>query len=252
MSASTDPVVSVHGGFWRRLFALTPDDRVLQFASLGWDTCLEEILPALTTGAALVFDDGVHCGSMPRFVRTLAAQDQRAAPALEREVVPRQGEAGRDLFARGSTRTDERVDFAVLDGELTGDLFEAVLHRHPDAELELIVGSLDLASVREHVRLPAVRRVGLPQQNLNPRQVVQDAGGFRPFFERVLVVRQRNIAGVEFLGALAGVLVEWAGWPTVFWINVPFVAIGVVISAWLMRRAEKRREREMRRAESGR
>ncbi len=59
----------------RRLFALTPDDRVLQFASLGWDTCLEEILPALTAGATLVFDDGVHCGSMPRFARTLAAQE---------------------------------------------------------------------------------------------------------------------------------------------------------------------------------
>jgi putrescine transport system permease protein len=35
-------------------------------------------------------------------------------------------------------------------------------------------------------------------------------------------------------------------------ILVLFVAIGVVISAWLMRRAEKRREREMRLAESGR
>jgi len=58
----------------RRLFALTPDDRVLQFASLGWDTCLEEILPALTAGATLVFDDGAHSGSMPRFLRTLAEQ----------------------------------------------------------------------------------------------------------------------------------------------------------------------------------
>ena len=58
----------------RRLLGLTPEDRVLQFASLGWDTCLEEILPALTAGATLVFDDGAHSGSMPRFLRTLAEQ----------------------------------------------------------------------------------------------------------------------------------------------------------------------------------
>ena len=56
----------------RDLFELTTEDRVLQFASLGWDTCLEEILPALTAGAALVFDDVAHCGSFPPFVRMLA------------------------------------------------------------------------------------------------------------------------------------------------------------------------------------
>lgn len=59
----------------RRLFALTPEDRVLQFASLGWDTCLEEILPALTAGAAVVFDDAAHTGSFPSFLRLLAAQE---------------------------------------------------------------------------------------------------------------------------------------------------------------------------------
>ncbi|RZT25337.1 nonribosomal peptide synthetase protein VioO [Mycobacterium sp. BK558] len=58
----------------RDLFALTPEDRVLQFASLGWDTCLEEILPALTTGSALVFDDAAHRGSFPIFLRMLAEQ----------------------------------------------------------------------------------------------------------------------------------------------------------------------------------
>lgn len=58
----------------RRLFALGPGDRVLQFASLGWDTCLEEILPALTAGATLVFDDAAHTGSFIPFVRMLAAR----------------------------------------------------------------------------------------------------------------------------------------------------------------------------------
>lgn len=58
----------------RGLFALTPDDRVLQFSSLGWDTCLEEILPALITGAAVVFDDRAHSGSFATFLRMLADQ----------------------------------------------------------------------------------------------------------------------------------------------------------------------------------
>ncbi|UTM39097.1 AMP-binding protein [Rhodococcus pyridinivorans] len=59
----------------RELFAITPDDRVLQFASLGWDTCLEEILPALTAGATLVFDKAAHAGTFPPFLRML--EDRR-------------------------------------------------------------------------------------------------------------------------------------------------------------------------------
>lgn len=56
----------------RELFAITPDDRVLQFASLNWDTCFEEILPTLTAGATLVLDDEAHTGSFPRFLRMVA------------------------------------------------------------------------------------------------------------------------------------------------------------------------------------
>jgi amino acid adenylation domain-containing protein len=56
----------------RSLFSLTPHDRVLQFASLGWDTCLEEIVPALVSGATLVFDEAAHTGSMTAFIRVLA------------------------------------------------------------------------------------------------------------------------------------------------------------------------------------
>jgi nonribosomal peptide synthetase protein VioO len=58
----------------RDLFGITPDDRVLQFASLNWDTCFEEILPALTSGAALVFDDQAYTGSFARFLRAVAEQ----------------------------------------------------------------------------------------------------------------------------------------------------------------------------------
>lgn len=53
----------------RDLFDLSIHDRVLQFASLNWDTCFEEILPTLTTGACLVMNGEAHTGSFPRFLR---------------------------------------------------------------------------------------------------------------------------------------------------------------------------------------
>ena len=59
----------------RDVFSLSAHDRVLQFASLGWDTCLEEIVPALTAGATLVFDNEAHSGSFPRFVRMLGQRE---------------------------------------------------------------------------------------------------------------------------------------------------------------------------------
>jgi nonribosomal peptide synthetase protein VioO len=58
----------------RELFEIVPGDRVLQFASLNWDTCFEEILPTLTAGATLVFHSEAHTGSFPRFLRMLASE----------------------------------------------------------------------------------------------------------------------------------------------------------------------------------
>lgn len=80
------PVATPHGAIQavtsslRELFELTPHDRVLQFASLNWDTCFEEILPALTVGAALVFDDAAYSGSFPRFLRMV---EQRQISMLD-------------------------------------------------------------------------------------------------------------------------------------------------------------------------
>jgi non-ribosomal peptide synthetase component F len=55
----------------RTLFAITPADRVLQFASLNWDTCFEEILPTLTSGATLVLDADAHRGSFAHLLRVV-------------------------------------------------------------------------------------------------------------------------------------------------------------------------------------
>jgi acyl-coenzyme A synthetase/AMP-(fatty) acid ligase len=58
----------------RDLFGITSDDRILQFASLNWDTCLEEIVPALTTGASLVLHDDAYSGSFPRLLRLVESE----------------------------------------------------------------------------------------------------------------------------------------------------------------------------------
>jgi nonribosomal peptide synthetase protein VioO len=47
---------------------------VLQFASLNWDTCFEEILPTLTSGASLVFHRDAYTGSFPRFLRMIDSE----------------------------------------------------------------------------------------------------------------------------------------------------------------------------------
>jgi len=61
-------------GSLRLLFGATAADRFLQFASPSWDTCFEEILPALTSGATLVIDDDAHSGSFARVLGLLARE----------------------------------------------------------------------------------------------------------------------------------------------------------------------------------
>ncbi|MEQ8765884.1 MAG: amino acid adenylation domain-containing protein, partial [Planctomycetota bacterium] len=55
----------------RRCFEITPADRVLQFASLSFDTSAEEIFTALSSGAALVERDAAALASVRSFTRLL-------------------------------------------------------------------------------------------------------------------------------------------------------------------------------------
>ena len=48
-------------------FGLTPDDRMLQFASLNFDTAAEEIYPTLVAGATLVLRTGATLDSVEGF-----------------------------------------------------------------------------------------------------------------------------------------------------------------------------------------
>ncbi|HEX6863109.1 MAG TPA: amino acid adenylation domain-containing protein, partial [Thermoanaerobaculia bacterium] len=54
-------------------FGITPADRVLQFASISFDTSGEEIYPCLTRGATLVLRDDEMVASLERFARELGS-----------------------------------------------------------------------------------------------------------------------------------------------------------------------------------
>ncbi|HKH46574.1 MAG TPA: amino acid adenylation domain-containing protein, partial [Thermoanaerobaculia bacterium] len=55
----------------REAYALTPNDRVLQFTSISFDTSAEEIWPALASGATLVLRPDDMAASIPHFLREL-------------------------------------------------------------------------------------------------------------------------------------------------------------------------------------
>jgi amino acid adenylation domain-containing protein len=63
LAAYTQDAVAAYG--------IGPEDRALQFASLGFDTSAEEIWPALAAGATLVLRDAEMIASVPRFVFAL-------------------------------------------------------------------------------------------------------------------------------------------------------------------------------------
>lgn len=66
--------IAAHNQAIRAAFALGPEDRVLQFASLSFDVSIEEILPTLAAGAKLVLRDAAMAGSIPGFLAAIEAE----------------------------------------------------------------------------------------------------------------------------------------------------------------------------------
>ncbi|MDY0811150.1 amino acid adenylation domain-containing protein [Kitasatospora purpeofusca] len=134
----------------RTLFGLTAEDRVLQFASLNWDTCFEEILPTLTGGAALVLDRDAHSGSFPRFLRLVERERVSVLDlptAFWHELVLHLAEDGlalpdcvRLLVIGGEAANPARLaDWAALD---TGRV--RLLNTYGSTETTLITHAVDL------------------------------------------------------------------------------------------------------------
>jgi len=63
--------LSAHATAIGAALGLKPQDRVLQFAGLGFDVALEEILPSLLAGATVVIRDAAAAGSMHGFAEFL-------------------------------------------------------------------------------------------------------------------------------------------------------------------------------------
>jgi non-ribosomal peptide synthetase component F len=144
------------------LFAISPDDRVLQFASLSWDTAFEEILPTLAAGACLVFGGDAHTGSMSRLLRLVERERVGVLDlptAVWHELVLHLSEAGTGL--------PESVRLVVIGGEAVNPARLEAWRAVPGAERIRLLntyGATETALVTHAVDLhgPAGGHEGVP------------------------------------------------------------------------------------------
>jgi amino acid adenylation domain-containing protein len=134
----------------REYLDLRPTDRVLQFASLNWDTCFEEILTALTAGATLVIHQDAYAGSFQRLLRMIERERVTALDlptAFWHELVHHLGEGQvamppsvRTVIIGGEAAHPRRlVDWSALD---TGAV--RLINTYGCTETTLVTHAIDL------------------------------------------------------------------------------------------------------------
>jgi amino acid adenylation domain-containing protein len=91
--------LAAHVAAARELFRLTPEDRVLTFASLSFDASLEQILPALSVGARVVIrpDEVWSVEELAARVRDEGVTVMELTPSYWEEVVARLDTVAPDL-----------------------------------------------------------------------------------------------------------------------------------------------------------
>ncbi|ACU37468.1 non-ribosomal peptide synthetase [Actinosynnema mirum] len=91
--------LAAHVAAARELYALTPDDRVLSFASLSFDASLEQLLPALAAGATVVLrpDEVWSVDELAAEVRGRGVTVAELTPSYWAQVVARLGDLAPDL-----------------------------------------------------------------------------------------------------------------------------------------------------------
>lgn len=157
------------------LFELTPEDRVLQFASLNWDTCFEEILPTLTVGAALVFDDEAHTGSFRRFLRMV---DERRISVLDLPTAFWH-ELVRHLVEDGACLPD-CLRLVVIGGEAAAPARLADWHRLDAGKVRLLntYGCTETTMITHAVDLDdsMIERIPIGRALPHVRELIEDSG----------------------------------------------------------------------------
>lgn len=112
--------LSQHAQAITRIFGLTGDDRVLQFASLNFDVSIEEILPTLLAGARLVLRNDQVAQSMPLLLAALEEQGITVSnlPTAFWHVLVAHLED-----SRGTARLPASLRLVIVGGErISGDL----------------------------------------------------------------------------------------------------------------------------------
>ncbi|WP_042379395.1 non-ribosomal peptide synthetase [Streptacidiphilus melanogenes] len=165
--------LAAHVAAARELFRLTPEDRVLTFASLSFDASLEQILPALSVGARVVIrpDEVWSVEELAARVRDEGVTVMELTPSYWEEVVARLEAVGPDLAS---------LRLLVTGGEVLPSGPLATWFRHlPEVHVVNTYGPTEtvISATAHEIDAPVQGRVPIGRPLGSRRAYVADAHG---------------------------------------------------------------------------
>ncbi|WP_042429244.1 non-ribosomal peptide synthetase [Streptacidiphilus anmyonensis] len=165
--------LAAHVASARELFRLTPEDRVLTFASLSFDASLEQILPALSVGARVVVrpDEVWSVEELAARVRDEGVTVMELTPSYWEEVVARLDTVRSDLAS---------LRLLVTGGEVLPSGPLAAWFRHlPEVHVVNTYGPTEtvISATAHEIDAPVAGRVPIGRPLGSRRAYVADAHG---------------------------------------------------------------------------